>query len=59
MTFKYLDSAKFGFRENVGTMAPLTSGSTTFDPTKLLNDIRDKKAANLKYQKDYRQFLRD
>lgn len=59
MTFKYLDSAKFGFRENVGTMAPLTKSGVSFDPTKLLNDIRDKKAANLKYQSDYRQFLRD
>lgn len=40
-------------------MAPLTKSGVSFDPTKLLNDIRDKKAANLKYQSDYRQFLRD
>lgn len=49
MKFNYYDSTKFGFGQDVGTMYPLSKDSTTFDPTKLLNDIRDKKAANLKF----------
>lgn len=57
MKFNYFDSTKFGFGQKTGTMFPLSSGSTTFDPTKLLNDIRDKKAANKKYQADYRTYL--
>lgn len=57
MKFAYYDSTKFGFGQNVGTMFPLSKDSTTFDPTKLLNDIRDKKAANTKFQNEYRTYL--
>lgn len=38
-------------------MYSLENSGTKFDPTKLLNDIRDKKVANNKFDTDYRAYL--